>query len=753
MPHRFQRRHFLQLAGTTLATLGLSQFDLYRQARRYNSALAQPTRRKLALLVGINTYPQNILSLRGCLTDVELQYELLVHRYGFNPQDILVVSDGDLTLPGQQIVTPPTRQNILQAFETHLIEQAEPEDVVVFHFSGHGSFVLEDNGIPEFNGLNGTIVPSDGRIQTGNQVDDITGKTLFLMSLALPTEYVTLVLDSCYAGGGIRGNSVVRALDNPDARASERELDYQAQWMSRLNIEPATLLERRQRGIAKGVALGSAQANQLASEVPFEGFHAGAFTYLLTRYLWQLPTQQSLSEAFANLARSTRDIANSSGIPQDPIYATAPEQDWESNPIYLLEPERSPAEAVVRGIEGNQISFWLGGLSTNNLSTQQSVFSLVDDRGNAIGEVLQTNRNGLIGRGVLQTTAQLPQPGQLMREQIRGVSTNLTLRVGLAPSLTNQEADILAQLSAIARVEGVPTTQETPVDYLLGTFTDAVEPLEQSRNGTTAPPANSIGILTSDLIPVPETFGTADEDISHAIARLSSRLKMLLAGKMLGTLENGSASRLNVEIAILKVDDQTSLLSMGSRSAQETGFFSQAIANLVQLAIGTEVQVQIQNHEPRDLFTSVLAIASNGAMEILHPVIWDAPEEATRIAAGQTIQIPDATGRGDRFRIVAEGPVGFTELLVVVSTEPLRDAMRSLQTIARGRGTRSGNPLTFAEQSRSADESEDAPVEVVDALLNDINRGARDIALPTSSSQRIDAQSLAAFAAVMEIVA
>ncbi|NER84294.1 MAG: caspase family protein, partial [Leptolyngbya sp. SIO1D8] len=384
---RIRRRHFLQLAGSTLATLGLSQLDFQRQAHQYNRALAQPTQRKRALLVGINAYPNPIPSLRGCLTDVELQYELLVHRYGFNPRDILVVSDRSLTLPGQDSVAPPIRQNILDAFETHLIEQAQPEDVILFHYSGHGAYVLEDNGIPEFGGINGTIVPVDAREQAGDRVDDIMGKTLFLLSLALPTDNVTLVLDSCHSGGGVRGNVTVRAWDVADARPSDRELAYHTEWMERLNLTPAALRSQRQRGIARGVALGSAQVDQLAADAAFDGFYAGAFTYLLTRYLWQLPTQQPLSNTFANLSRGIRDVANTSGMLQDPIYATAPGEAWETRPTYLLSPPNLPAEGVIRQVEGDQVVFWLGGMAVNNLSTQQAVFSVVDNGGNLVGEV------------------------------------------------------------------------------------------------------------------------------------------------------------------------------------------------------------------------------------------------------------------------------------------------------------------------------------------------------------------------------
>lgn len=112
-----KRRHFLQFAGSTFAALGCSHLDIIQQGNRYAQVLAQSTPRKLALLVGINNYPANKrhTNLRGCVTDVELQEELLVHRFGFNRSDIIkLTSDSQ---PNYQ----PTRKNILKAFEEHLI--------------------------------------------------------------------------------------------------------------------------------------------------------------------------------------------------------------------------------------------------------------------------------------------------------------------------------------------------------------------------------------------------------------------------------------------------------------------------------------------------------------------------------------------------------------------------------------------------------------------------------------------------------
>lgn len=750
MSYRLHRRQFLRFATTTLAAAGISQTDFFHQIRQQHRVLAQPTSRKLALLVGINAYPTPIRSLQGCLTDVELQYELLVHRYGFNPRDILVVADGPLSLPGQTVVAPPTRQNILTAFETHLIDQAQTDDVVVFHYSGHGSFVREKNGIPELNGYNGTIVPVDARSSGRDRVDDIMGKTLFLLSKALPTENLTLVLDSCHSGGGVRGNVVVRALDSLDAEPSDRELAYQAQWMSRLQLDEDTLRQLRRQGIAKGVALGSAQLSQLAAEAPFAGFHAGAFTYLLTQYLWQLPRAQPLSEVFVNIARSTRDVGNAAGIVQDPVFTTAPGQSLAHRPVYFLDLGRSPAEAVIREVDGDQVSFWLGGLSKSALSAQDAMFSWVDEAGNPKGEIVQTERQGLMGRGRLQgSSAQSPQPGQLMREQIRAVPANLTLKVGVDPSLGAEALDPLNQLS---RIEGLPLTPEVSLDYVLGRFTAATRPQSRSIEVATPPVVNSIGLFTPDLMPVPQTFLAAGESAQAAVARLQPRLKMLLAGKMLASLVNNSVSSLNVEITVLQADTQKPFLSVGSRSAQAASPLEQVLSVSAPVPANTEIRVQITNHEPQDLFVSIVTISSQGTMAIVHPAVWDAPEEAARLPAGEAIQVPAPGRERDRFQFIVRGPAGFFELLVLTSTEPLREALRNLQTIARGRRSRSGNPLAFAEGMRGPGESEDAPVVVVDALMSDLDSAARGGVGIARDRQRIDVERLAAFSLIMEVI-
>jgi len=325
MPH-IKRRQFLQFSASTLATLGLSQFQ---QSQRYAKVLAQNTPRKLALLVGINEYPDGLPRLYGCVNDVKLQQELLIHRFGFNPKDILTLTD-------QQA----TRKGILTAFEDHLIKQAKPGDVVVFHFSGHGSQIL-DADRDSADGLNSTFVPIDSQLPpgfpvSGGSVQDIMGHTLFLLMSALKTDHVTVVLDSCHSGGGTRGNLRIRSRDGgPTLQPSQEEVEYQKQWLGRLGLSKQKLIELRRKGVAKGIIIAAAKRDQVASDASFSEFSAGAFTYELTQYLWQQTGDEPVTRAIVNVGRSTRELAWEIGNIQDPLLEVNLSKENTNTPIYF----------------------------------------------------------------------------------------------------------------------------------------------------------------------------------------------------------------------------------------------------------------------------------------------------------------------------------------------------------------------------------------------------------------------------------
>lgn len=760
---QFKRRHFLQLAGSTLASLGLSQTDFLRQSDQYGKALAQDTRRKLALIVGINNYPKGMSSLRGCLTDVEMQYELLVHRFGFLPEDIKIISDPLDGILSDRVTAPPTRENILGAFEDHLIAQAQADDIVVFHYSGHGSTVKENNGIPEFNNQNGTLVPNDGRSNLSpdsNQVNDIMGKTLFLLTYALKTDKVTLILDSCHSQGGIRGNLVYRSVTDDrvfnslQLEPSDIEVAYQETWRERNGLSPQQLRHLRQAGIAKGVAMGSARINQLAADAPFGDFNAGAFTYLLTRYLWQQTGNQSLDTVFVNLSRSTSDVSKSAGIEQDPIHEVQPGSNAGQKPPLFIDAPNPSAEAVVRNITGNQITFWLGGVSPQNIAafTEGAVFNLIDANGNPIGDVTQTSRAGLEGYGTLNSTSRsIPSRGVLMREQVRGIPTDLSLRVGVDASLADKKTVLITALANVSRVTVVEIDQTQPVDYLVGRLTQSSKAQAANQNITITAPVGSIGLFTPGLTPIPDSFYRPDESVDNAVRRLRPRMKMLLAGRILKAVVNSDISDINVDVNVTPVDQDKTLLSRGSRAAQETGIIARTVdTGIQQVNVGDRIKIEVTNHERQDLYISIMVIDSKGQLIVLHPITWDAAEPDTLVGAGKSIIVP---GVNSDFDFVIGGPTGHFELLVLASTEQLRDALRGLKEVARGRGIRSGLPIVFGEgETRGTHEGEDTPVQVLDDLLRDLNRNARSGVYIASRQSNADAKGLAAFSAIFEVV-
>ena len=489
MSRGFSRRHFLQTAGATLAALGWSQWDVMQRSDRYGRVLAQSTPRKLALLVGVNAYPEDGLfpPLNGCINDVELQYQLLVHRYGFNPSDIVKLTDEQAT-----------RENILTAFDEHLIKQAQPDDVVVFHFSGHGSRVADPDKDFE-DGLNSTLVPVDSPLPAGfpsegGAVNDITGHTLFLLGSAVPTDNFTMVLDSCHSGGAKRGNLAIRARPGGNGLAmSAAELAFQAQWLSRLNLSPDDFVEKRRAAIATGAAIASARRNQYAADTPFADFYAGAFTFVLTQYLWQQTGNTSFDNTIANVGRTTTELSFSNQIPELSI---APDRE-RTAPIYFTPKVSDPAEAVVTNITGGEVEVWLGGVDPNSLEVfgPGAVLSGVDETGQSRGQVQLTDRQGLRGRGRLLEAAGLPS-GSLLQEQVRGIPTDVTLRIGLDESLGADAAIAQSTLATIPKIEPLALGGDE-VHYVLGRMT--AENRQELADQPDLPAEGSLGLFSQEI--------------------------------------------------------------------------------------------------------------------------------------------------------------------------------------------------------------------------------------------------------------
>ncbi len=747
-----KRRHFLQGAASTLTALGLSQTHLFQQAQQVDRVLAQgKPGRKLALLVGINGYDKYPLS--GCHTDVELQWELLVHRYGFAPQDIVVIADREFSCLNYKPQSP-TRQNILDAYEQHLIGQATADSTVVFHYSGHGGLVkdphplptllsvdLEGNRVEEPNpqGAAGTILPLDYATSKPDEVNDIMGRSLFLLTYALAqkTPNITMVLDSCHSGGSFRGNQTVRTMRDgisPLSKPSQRELDYQKDWLKKLNLDEPAFQKLRRAGIAAGVAIGSVQYDQLAADAKIDDFYAGALTYTLTRYLWQQPNNESIDTVFANIASRTQEIGKSAESTQQPLFDVSA-ASLRQQPIYLSQTAAPFADAIVRKvIAPDQIVYWLGGVSARSLTANQAgtLYSVVNAKGETIGQIKHLTRSGLQGVGQLVQGALTDlQPGTLLREKVRGLPTNLKLRIGLDPSLGSDLEIAKAALSGIPRIEVVASKEA--MDYRFGRITPAYK--QQFARFAPNLGEGAIGLFSPALTPMTATFGDIPgESIGDSIERLRPRLQSLLAAmvlKTMGGIDTGSNQR-----------DRTLTLQVES-----TGKTGRQIS-LNQFAPQTQIRVRVKNTSPEAVYVGVVSIGSAGNLRVLFPYFedYDSAEEKARLRANQELILPE---KGVIFPL-SKNP-GAIELLVFSSRQPIRDALKGLKEIARGgRGGLNGR----GGFSREAMLGTDA-VDTFGALLGDIDRNSRtgggDIE-PQASVRAVDTTQFTLVSTVIQVV-
>ncbi|GJD19273.1 peptidase C14, caspase catalytic subunit p20 [Rivularia sp. IAM M-261] len=752
-----KRRQFLQCAGSALAAVGISQLDIRRQSEQYAKVLAQNTTRKLALLVGIDEYKNGISPLAGCKNDVLLQQELLTHRFGFNSKDILTLTNAQAT-----------RQGILQAFKQHLIDQAKPGDVVVFHFSGHGSLVQDKNrDTPD--GVNGTLVPVDSSLPpNGGVVQDIMGHTLFLLMYALNTKNVTVVLDSCYSGAAKRGNLLVRSRDGgSNFLPSEAEYEEQRQLLAKTKLSPQEFITLRKKNVAKGIVITAAKRDQEALEARISDFSAGAFTYTLTQHLWQQIGNEPFNKTFVNVRQSTQNIIldQGGGGRQTPDI----EENLQGNSnasIYHSTLKAVPAEAVVTNVNGDEVNLWLGGIPSQSLEgfNEKAVFTVVDANGEGRGQVQISSRQGLTAKGKLVSTARTQlQKGTLLQERIRTIPKDLTLKIGLDNTSLDSNTSTQAKqaLQAIKRIEVLPLG-EGQIHYIFGRMTTAKHQELQQKRIPNLPTIGSFGLFSPTLDGViSSSFGDAQESVTNAVERLKPKLKSFLAARIVkDILGNTNTSKISITASLVVAGNQKLLAeTLTTRGIkQTTGAGNRpkptkpvnlSESGVPKLPVGMGIAFQIQNNESVPLHISILSIDSTGKMNVLFP--YDRSEGATLVQAGQKLLIPQPPEPGDEATTfdISE-PLGFGEAVIIASNAPLRDFIDVIKTLANTRGI--GN-----QRSPIPDITGDEFLDLTNSLVNDFDRSTRgtsneniDVPVDTRGS---DATKLAVMSIPFEVVA
>jgi hypothetical protein len=209
-------------------------------------------------------------NLDGAVNDVRLMKAVLE---GLGFQDFVVLTDQEATADA-----------ILQALQKNLVEDAQPGDLRLFYYSGHGNHV-KNRASTEQQQEDQTLVPADN----WRNVPDIRDKEIsrILFHAACKGVIVTLIADSCHSGSLARGawNSSGKARTNSGTRAGTPGVTlHEPVTKDPPDRDPATHqpIDPEMLGV---LTLAAAQPNQEAREVQTEDGPHGAFTWALAQSL------------------------------------------------------------------------------------------------------------------------------------------------------------------------------------------------------------------------------------------------------------------------------------------------------------------------------------------------------------------------------------------------------------------------------------------------------------------------------------
>eukprot|EP00092_Neocalanus_flemingeri_P076526 GFUD01094939.1.p1 GENE.GFUD01094939.1~~GFUD01094939.1.p1 ORF type:complete len:653 (+),score=94.62 GFUD01094939.1:60-2018(+) len=206
---------------------------------------------KKALLIGINYFGQGG-ELRGCINDVN-NIKSLVQSRGFSddPSHMVILTD-DQRDPRFQ----PTRENIIEGM-LWLVSEAQPNDSLFFHYSGHGSQKMDQDS-DEVDGSDETIVPLDYK-SAGDIVDDEMNA---LLVQQLPRgARLTAIFDSCHSATALDLPFIYDCNGQPKQQKYSRKTAGMDLLQSGLSLKGGNMFDKLS-GAKKAYSTLSALANE-----------------------------------------------------------------------------------------------------------------------------------------------------------------------------------------------------------------------------------------------------------------------------------------------------------------------------------------------------------------------------------------------------------------------------------------------------------------------------------------------------------
>lgn len=239
-----------------------------------------PTTNKRGVCLGINDYPGTGNDLSGCLNDCDTWANIL-SSLNFS---VTKLKNAEVT-----------RQAFKDAL-TSLVKNAVAGDILVFTYSGHGSFVVNMNN-PEPDKKDETIYTYDGNVfdyEIRNILDNLKdGVSL------------TVILDSCHSGTGTRiayfGTAKPRFMPPRDPA------------MAALGYLPTAKRVFVPESQMKEILFSGCLSSEYSYDAHIGGIAMGAFSYYATQALKKNPNMTCLQ-----LYNEIRKSLPSNDYPQTP---------------------------------------------------------------------------------------------------------------------------------------------------------------------------------------------------------------------------------------------------------------------------------------------------------------------------------------------------------------------------------------------------------------------------------------------------
>jgi metacaspase-1 len=261
-----------------------------------------------AVLVGVDQYERTeIADLNGCVNDVRLMHDVLKSYFGFGNDEIRVL-----------VNDRATKAAIVHRLE-EMVGQATEGDLLVFHFSGHGSQIRDRNDDESLSDhLDELICPHDMNWNDGYITDDDLERIFRGLREGALLE---VILDCCHSGTGGKESEVgppaglesrptpVRFIEPPVDIAARADGDF---------LETVTFCSCLGTRGQPYVLWAAAAEDEIAAEDNLGDAVNGVFTYYLCNYLDATAGETTREELLAAVS----ELVQTAGYAQHPQLAS-----------------------------------------------------------------------------------------------------------------------------------------------------------------------------------------------------------------------------------------------------------------------------------------------------------------------------------------------------------------------------------------------------------------------------------------------